>query len=63
MMIGSEIFSEFLECSFDAVDRLIDDDGIFFIYQAFEHRLASFLHREKSEIEILMTVDTTCNQC
>ena len=63
MMFTSEIFLEFGKSFFDAMHTFIDDDGIWFIHERFKEGLASFFHGKKSEIEILMTVDPTRDEC
>jgi hypothetical protein len=63
MMVCSEVFFELRECFFDAVDRFVYHNRVLFPHERFEHSLASLLDGKKSEIEILMTVDPTRNQC
>ena len=59
MMLSAKILFQFCEGLLDAMDRFIDDDAIFLIHEGLQHRLASLLHGEESEIEILMTVNST----
>ena len=62
-MILSEILSELFESFFYTVYRFVDDDSILFVYEWLQYRLSSLLHREKSKIQILMTVYPTRDQC
>ncbi len=62
-MFWPKIFFEFRKCFFYTMNGFIDDDGIRFPYQTFEHSLSSFFDWQKSEIQVLMTVYTACDQC
>gem|GEM_PF-5855780 len=59
-MFFSEIFFEFCQGFFYAMNRFIYNNCILFIYERLEHGLSSFFDGEKPEIEILMTIYSAC---
>lgn len=63
LMISTEYTFELPKRSHDPMYWLIDYDCVDFFFEWEEKGLSSLFHWEKSEIEILMRVESTCHEC